>query len=108
MLQTEKLVDVLFEAARTAVARRAVWVVNYVGDGVSCWRARRATSRTPRCTRSRPWTRNSRWRRGQGWPPGRLATEHAAADLPEGRVSLCEPFRVRGVDEPLMVAAVAR
>jgi adenylate cyclase len=134
--QTEQLVDALFEAARSAAARRAVWVVKYVGDGVFLLgrrprdvaeaalhaiaaletelplAARGGLAAGPVMRRAGDYfglTVNLAQRLAAAAQPGQLlVTEPAAADLPDDRVSARDRLEVRGVEEPVAVAVIDR
>jgi adenylate cyclase len=134
--QTEQLVDALFEAGRSAAARRAVWVVKYVGDGVFLLGrrprdvadaalhaiasleaelplgARAGLAAGPVVRRAGDYfgmAVNLAQRLAAAAQPGQLlATEPAAADLAGERVSARKQLEVRGVEEPVAVAVIDR
>lgn len=134
--QTEQLVDALFEAARSAAARRAVWVVKYVGDGVFLLgrrprdvadaamqaiaaleaelplAARGGLAAGPVMRRAGDYfglTVNLAQRLAAAAQPGQLlVSEPAAADLPDDRVGARARLDLRGVKEPVGVAVIDR
>jgi len=134
--ETQQLVDHLFEAGRTAVAGRAVWVVKYVGDGVfllgrSALELADAAlhaidvleSELPQSARaglaSGPVVRRAgdyfglpinlaERLAGVAEPGTLLVAEPAASELPPERITSRKELQVRGVDEPVVAVGVER